>query len=92
MDLSYVDIPISQVEKVRLYREHKVLHNVEDPRVRDNDYLYSDLKDLDAQETDMGACMLSEVLEVSMPFVPEHELEHSQPWSMTFGGANSRQG
>jgi hypothetical protein len=48
------DIPISQVEKVRLYREHKMLHNVEDPRVRDNDYLYPDIKDPDAQETEYG--------------------------------------
>jgi hypothetical protein len=31
MDLSYVEIPISPVEKVGLYREHKMLHNVEDP-------------------------------------------------------------
>jgi hypothetical protein len=92
MDLSYADIPISQVEKVRLYREHKMLHNVEDPRVRDNDYLYPDIKDPDAQETDLGAYMLSEVPETPMPFVPESELEHSQVWSMTFDGASSRQG
>jgi hypothetical protein len=51
MDLSYADIPISQVEKVRLYMEHKMLHNVEDPRIRDNDYLYPNLKDPNAQET-----------------------------------------
>jgi ribonuclease HI len=92
MDLSYADIPTSQVEKVRLYREHEMLHNVEDPRVRDNDYLYLDIKDPEAQETDMGAYMLSEILEVSMPFVPESEIEHSQVWSMTFDGASSRQG
>jgi hypothetical protein len=30
MNLSNSDIPISPVEKV-LYREHKMLHNVEDP-------------------------------------------------------------
>jgi hypothetical protein len=91
MDLSYADIPISQVENVRLCKAQKMLHNVEDPQVRDNDYVYPDIKDPKAQETDMGAYMLSEIPEVPMPFVPESELEHSQVWSMTFDGASSRQ-
>jgi hypothetical protein len=89
MDLSYANIPISRVEKVRLYREHKMLHNVEDPRVRDNDYLYPDIRDPEVQETDLGVYMLSEVPEKPMPFVPESELEHSQVWSMTFDGVRS---
>jgi hypothetical protein len=45
MGLSYAYIPISQVEKVRIFREPKMLHNVEDPRARDNDYLYTGIKD-----------------------------------------------
>jgi hypothetical protein len=53
MDLSYADIPISQVEKVRLYREHKMLHMLR-THIRDNDPLYPDLQDPDAQETDLG--------------------------------------
>jgi hypothetical protein len=92
MDLSYANIPISQVEKLRLYRDQKILHNVEDPRVRDNDYLYPDIKDPKAQETDAGAYMLSEIPELSMPFVPDNLLEHSQVWSITFDGAISRRG
>jgi hypothetical protein len=59
MDLSYVDTPISWVEKVRIFRERKMLHNVEDPRVRDNDILYPNIRDLEAQETNLGAYMLS---------------------------------
>jgi hypothetical protein len=92
MDLSYVDIPISRVEKVRLFREQKMLHNVEDPRVRENDYLYPNIRDPEAQEPDLGTYMLSKVLETPIPFVPESELEHSQVWSMTFDGVSSRQG
>jgi hypothetical protein len=41
-----------------------MFHNIDDPQVRDPD----------AQETDMGAYMLSEIPEVWMLFVPKHEL------------------
>jgi hypothetical protein len=92
MDLSYANIPISQVEKVRIFREPKMLHYVEDLCARDNDYLYPDIKDQEAQETDLGMYMLSEIPETPMPLIPENELEHSQVWSMTFDGARSRQG
>jgi hypothetical protein len=54
-----------------------MLHNVEDPRIKDNNYLYLDIRDPYVQETDLGAYMLSEVSKVPMPFVPESELEHS---------------
>jgi hypothetical protein len=37
----------------------------------------------------MGTYMLTEVLEVPMPFVPVHE--HSQVWTMTFDGGDKDQ-
>jgi len=37
MDLTYVDIPVEDNFKIRVFREQKMLHNVEDPRIGDND-------------------------------------------------------
>ena len=47
MDCSYVNIPIAPRYKLRLYREKKMLHNIEDPHPLDNESLYLDLSKLE---------------------------------------------
>ena len=45
MDLTYVDIPVKDNIKIRVFREQKMLHNVENPKIGDNDLMYPDIKE-----------------------------------------------
>jgi hypothetical protein len=45
MDLTYVDISVKENIKICVFRKQKMLHNVEDPKIGDNDLMYPDIKE-----------------------------------------------
>jgi hypothetical protein len=60
MDLTYVDIPVKDNIKIRVFREQKMLHNVENPKIGDNDLMYPDIKEPEAEVGDLGNYMLTD--------------------------------
>jgi hypothetical protein len=87
MDLTYVDIPVKDNIKICVLREQKMLHNVEDPKVEDNDLMYPDIKEPEAEEGDLGNCMLMDDVDPPIPVVPEYE--PNREWLMQFVGSSS---
>jgi hypothetical protein len=73
MDLTYVDIPVEDNFKIRVFREQKMLHNVEDPRIGDNDLMYPGIKEPKAEEGDLGNYMLTDDVDPPIHVVPEYE-------------------
>jgi hypothetical protein len=51
MDWSYTDIPITPGQRVRLFREQKMLHHVEDPQQLDNEPLYPEVSSQNWEHT-----------------------------------------
>ena len=47
------------------------LHNVEDPKIGDNDLMYPDIKEPEAEEGDLGNYMLTDNVDPPIPVVPE---------------------
>ena len=87
MDLTYVDIHVEDNFKIRVFREQKMLHNVEDPRIGDNDPMYPGIKEPEVEEGDLGSYMLTDDVDPPIPVVPEYEPH--QVWLMQFDGSNS---
>jgi hypothetical protein len=71
MDLTYADILVKDNIKVRVFREQKMFHNVEDPKIGDNDLMYLDIKEPKAEEGDLGNYMLTNDVDPPIPNVPE---------------------
>jgi hypothetical protein len=85
MDWSYADISITLRHKVRLFREQKMLHHVEDPQQLDNEPLYPEVV-----EPELGAYVVTDDQEepvISLPVSVNDGL-----WTMQFDGAWSRFG
>jgi hypothetical protein len=87
IDLTYVDIPVEDNFKIRVFREQKMLHNVEDPRIGDNDPMFPGIKEPEAEEGDLGDYMLTNDVDPPIHVVPKYEPH--QVWLMQFDGSSS---
>ena len=87
MDLTYVDIPVKDNIKIRVFREQKMLHNVEDPKIGDHDLMYPDIKEPKAKARDLGNYMLTDDVDPPIPTIPEYE--PNQVWLIQFDGSSS---
>jgi len=71
--LTYVDILVEYNFKVHVFKEQNILHNVEDPRIGDNDLMYPDIKEPEVGEGDFGNYMLTDDVYPPIHVVPEYE-------------------